>query len=148
MFIHQFASKKDWATDNADKNPDFIRLIRGSYSPDSSITIHHQLASFESVLFEILEARSKNYPRLLAGAPEIASRQIGKFPAQTINVLGRSKQPYSVCGRPLLTVAQRTQKLLVEIDVSEPKHTLYHRPDRLQLVQHKWKWVSSHMPAV
>src|ERR1700752_4034479 len=57
----------------------------------SAIAIQHQLAGFEGIFLETPKTRGEDHPRFLPRAPEITARQFGKFAAQTINVLGRSK---------------------------------------------------------
>src|SRR6185369_8917325 len=110
---------------------------------DATISVQNQLTSFEGVLFKVFKPRRQHYPRLVAGAPEIPARQIGKLSTETVNVFGSRKQPDAIRRRLLLAIAQATQELVFKIDVSETKRTLHLRPQRLQFIEHKRKGIDA-----
>src|ERR1044072_8956296 len=60
---------------------------------NSSIAIQNQLAGFVSILFKVFKSRRQHDPPFLPSATEIAAQQVGKFPPETLNVLGSGKQP-------------------------------------------------------
>src|SRR5262247_524940 len=99
-------------------------------SANPSIAVEDQLTSLEGILFEALQTRGEYHPRILSRTPQISTRQVRKLSPQTIDVLGGSKQPHPIRRRQLLSLAQATQQLLVEIDISLAKCALHRRANR------------------
>jgi hypothetical protein len=101
-----------------------LELPTASNSTYPLITFEHQLARLEGVFFKVFQSGGQHNPALLSGTPQLPPGQLRKLSGKALEVLVGSVNPKAISAGLLGVIAKRKKKLVIEVHVSEAKHSL------------------------